>query len=74
MSVCFGLAVFAIGLCILRILFFFVPLKSWRLDESCFCKKSGSDIMSREGALWIGGLESYMDEAFIMAALQVNQA
>jgi len=25
--------------------------------------------MSREGALWIGGLESYMDEAFIQAAL-----
>lgn len=28
--------------------------------------------MSREGALWIGGLESYMDEAFIMAALQAS--
>jgi len=26
--------------------------------------------MSREGALWIGGLESYMDEAFILKALQ----
>jgi len=25
--------------------------------------------MSREGALWIGGLESYMDEAFLMTAL-----
>jgi len=27
--------------------------------------------MSREGALWIGGLESYMDEEFIQRALQV---
>lgn len=26
--------------------------------------------MSREGALWIGGLEAYMDEAFILKALQ----
>ena len=26
--------------------------------------------MSREGALWIGGLESYMDETFILKALQ----
>lgn len=26
--------------------------------------------MSREGALWIGGLETYMDEAFITKALQ----
>ena len=27
--------------------------------------------MSREGALWIGGLEQYMDEAFIQTALRV---
>ena len=26
--------------------------------------------MSREGALWIGGLENYMDEDFILKALQ----
>ena len=26
--------------------------------------------MSREGALWIGGLEPYMDEEFLMAALK----
>ena len=26
--------------------------------------------MSREGALWIGGLETYMDEEFLMAALK----
>ena len=25
--------------------------------------------MSREGALWIGGLENYMDEEFIMKSL-----
>ena len=28
------------------------------------------NIMSREGALWIGGLEPYMDEEFLMAALK----
>ena len=27
--------------------------------------------MSREGALWVGGLESYMDEPFIQRALQL---
>ena len=27
--------------------------------------------MSREGALWIGGLESYMDEDFIQKALHM---
>ena len=26
--------------------------------------------MSREGALWIGGLENYMDEDFILKAMQ----
>merc|ERR1719284_12939 len=28
--------------------------------------------MSREGALWIGGLESYMDEDFILKSLHAN--
>lgn len=28
--------------------------------------------MSREGALWIGGLEPHMDEAFLMSALQAS--
>jgi len=28
--------------------------------------------MSREGALWIGGLESYMDENFLTAAVQAS--
>ena len=27
--------------------------------------------MSREGALWVGGLESYMDEPFLQRALQL---
>lgn len=26
--------------------------------------------MSREGALWIGGLEPYMDEEFLMTAMK----
>ena len=26
--------------------------------------------MSREGALWIGGLEPYMDEEFLMSAMR----
>lgn len=30
-----------------------------------------TESMSREGALWIGGLESYMDEEFIQRCLQV---
>ena len=29
-----------------------------------------SATMSREGALWIGGLENYMDEDFILKAMQ----
>ena len=32
-------------------------------------QNKNKETMSREGALWIGGLENYMDEDFILKAM-----
>ena len=40
------------------------------MPNKCFIFQINK-TMSREGALWIGGLESYMDEDFIQKALHM---